>query len=56
LLRSLIAVAVVLAALAVYPGPGAIYDILAAPLTAALPEGTKMIAIGSSRRSWCRSR
>ncbi len=46
LLRSLIAVAVVLAALAVYPGPGAIYDILAAPLTAALPEGTKMIAIG----------
>ncbi|MGB8054405.1 MAG: twin-arginine translocase subunit TatC, partial [Azonexus sp.] len=46
LLRSLIAVAVVLAALAVYPGPGEIYDILAAPLTAALPEGTKMIAIG----------
>ena len=46
LLRSLIAVAVVLAVLAVYPGPGAIYDILAAPLTAALPEGTKMIAIG----------
>ncbi len=46
LLRSLIAVAVVLAALCLYPGPGAIYDFLAAPLTAALPEGTKMIAIG----------
>ena len=30
----------------IYPGPGAIYDFLAAPLTAALPEGTKMIAIG----------
>ena len=46
LLRSLIAVAVVLAGLCIYPGPGAIYDILAAPLTAALPEGTKMVAIG----------
>ena len=46
LLRSLIAVAVVLAGLCLYPGPGAIYDILAAPLTAALPEGTKMVAIG----------
>lgn len=46
LLRSLIAVAVILAGLCIYPGPGAIYDILAAPLTAALPEGTKMVAIG----------
>ena len=46
LLRSLIAVAVVLATLCLYPGPGAIYDFLAAPLTSALPEGTKMIAIG----------
>ncbi|MDD2884585.1 MAG: twin-arginine translocase subunit TatC [Dechloromonas sp.] len=45
-LRSLIAVAVVLGALALYPGPGAIYDLLAAPLTSALPEGTKMVAIG----------
>jgi sec-independent protein translocase protein TatC len=46
LLHSLIAIAVMLAALCIYPGPGAIYDILAAPLTAALPEGTKMVAIG----------
>lgn len=46
LLRSLIAIAVVMGALALYPGPGAIYDILAAPLTSALPEGTKMVAIG----------
>jgi sec-independent protein translocase protein TatC len=45
-LRSLIAVAVVMGALALYPGPGAIYDLLAAPLTSALPEGTKMVAIG----------
>ena len=46
LLRSLIAVAVMLGVLCLYPGPGEIYDILAAPLTAALPEGTKMVAIG----------
>jgi sec-independent protein translocase protein TatC len=46
LLRSLIAVAVVLGILCIYPGPGEIYDILAAPLTSALPEGTKMVAIG----------
>src|SRR5574343_298215 len=46
LLRSLIAIAVVLGVLCVYPGPGEIYDILAAPLTKALPEGTKMVAIG----------
>jgi sec-independent protein translocase protein TatC len=46
LIRSLIAVAVFLGALCLYPGPGEIYDFLAAPLTAALPEGTKMVAIG----------
>jgi len=46
LLHSLIAVAVVLGVLCIYPGPGEIYDILAAPLTQALPEGTKMVAIG----------
>lgn len=46
LLRCLIAIGLVLGGLCLYPGPGAIYDILAAPLTAALPEGTKMVAIG----------
>jgi sec-independent protein translocase protein TatC len=46
LLHSLIAIAIVMGALCIYPGPGEIYDILAAPLTAALPEGTKMVAIG----------
>ncbi len=46
LLRSLIAIAVMMGILALYPGPGAIYDLLAAPLTSALPEGTKMVAIG----------
>ena len=46
LLRSLIAIGVVFGILCFYPGPGEIYDILAAPLTKALPEGTKMVAIG----------
>ncbi|MCL4800770.1 MAG: twin-arginine translocase subunit TatC [Burkholderiales bacterium] len=46
LLRSLIAIAVVFFALFAYPGPGAIYDLLAAPMVAQLPEGTKMIATG----------
>ncbi|MDR2838524.1 MAG: twin-arginine translocase subunit TatC, partial [Azonexus sp.] len=46
LMRSLIAIGVVLVALCLYPGPGRIYDFLAAPLTAALPEGSKMLAIG----------
>ena len=44
LLRSLIAVGIVFGVLCIYPGPGAIYDLLALPLTKELPEGTKMIA------------
>ena len=43
LLRSLIAVAVAFGVLALYPGPAAIYDFLAAPLTAALPASTPEI-------------
>ncbi len=46
LLRALIAVGIVFLGLCLWPGPGAIYDILALPLTKALPEGTKMVAIG----------
>lgn len=46
LLRSLIAIGVFMGMLCFYPGPGEIYDLLAAPLTSALPEGTKMVAIG----------
>jgi sec-independent protein translocase protein TatC len=44
LIKALIAVGVVAAALALYPGPGALYDILAAPLTRSLPQGATMIA------------
>jgi sec-independent protein translocase protein TatC len=46
LLRSLIAILIVFGILCFYPGPGQIYDFFAAPLTSALPEGTKMVAIG----------
>ena len=44
LIKALLAVGVVFAVLAVYPGPAGLYDLLAAPLVANLPEGTKMIA------------
>ncbi len=44
LLRAVIAIAVCFGALCLYPGPGHLYDLLAAPLVANLPEGTKMIA------------
>jgi sec-independent protein translocase protein TatC len=44
LVKALIAIAVVSAALFLYPGPGALYDILAAPLVAHLPKGATLIA------------
>jgi sec-independent protein translocase protein TatC len=46
LVRALSAVAIVFVALFLWPGGGAIYDLLAAPLMNALPEGTRMIATG----------
>ncbi|WP_457351473.1 twin-arginine translocase subunit TatC [Roseateles sp. P5_D6] len=44
LLRAVIAIAVCFGVLCLYPGPSQLYDWLAAPLVANLPEGTKMIA------------
>lgn len=44
LIKAVVAIAVVAAVLAVYPGPGALYDLLAAPLVASLPQGATMIA------------
>lgn len=44
LIKSVIAIAVVSAVLFVYPGPAALYDILAAPLIAHLPKGATLIA------------
>ena len=46
LMHALFAVALAFVVLFLYPGSGAIYDFLAAPLMHALPEGTKMIATG----------
>ncbi|HYE40125.1 MAG TPA: twin-arginine translocase subunit TatC [Ramlibacter sp.] len=44
LIKATIAVAVVAGVLAVWPGPGALYDLLAAPLVAHLPKGATLIA------------
>jgi sec-independent protein translocase protein TatC len=46
LLRAIGAVLVLFVVLFLYPGAGPIYDFLAHPLMAALPEGSKMIATG----------
>ncbi|MGH8704740.1 MAG: twin-arginine translocase subunit TatC [Burkholderiales bacterium] len=46
LMRALLAVLAVFVVLFLWPGGAAIYDMLAAPLTQALPEGTRMIATG----------
>src|SRR6476646_10867097 len=44
LIKAIIAIAVVAAVLAVYPGPAHLYDLLAAPLIASLPKGATLIA------------
>jgi sec-independent protein translocase protein TatC len=44
LVRAAIAVAVCFGVLALYPGPSALYDLLAAPLVAQLPAGSTLIA------------
>jgi len=44
LIKIVIAIAVVAIGLALYPGPGALYDIMAAPLVAHLPKGATLIA------------
>jgi sec-independent protein translocase protein TatC len=44
LIRALVAVIVVFGVLCFWPGPGGLYDLLAAPMTANLPPGTKLIA------------
>ncbi|NYT83344.1 twin-arginine translocase subunit TatC [Alcaligenaceae bacterium] len=46
LLRAVGAVLAVFVVLFIYPGPSAIYDVLAQPMLASLPEGTRMIATG----------
>lgn len=44
LIKTVIAMAIAAAVLAIYPGPAALYDLLAAPLVAHLPKGATLIA------------
>ncbi len=44
LIRAILAIGIAAAALALYPGPSALYDVLAAPLVATLPQGATLIA------------
>jgi sec-independent protein translocase protein TatC len=44
MIRALIAVGIAFGALALWPGPSGLYDLLAQPLVAHLPDGTKLIA------------
>lgn len=46
LVRAVIAILAVFIVLFIYPGPSAIYDVLAQPMLAALPQDTRMIATG----------
>ncbi len=44
LVKSIMAIGVCVLVLALYPGPAALYDLLAAPLVASLPKGATLIA------------
>ncbi|HSO45979.1 MAG TPA: twin-arginine translocase subunit TatC, partial [Rhodoferax sp.] len=44
LVKATLAVAVVAIVLGIFPGPGALYDLMAAPLVAHLPKGATLIA------------
>lgn len=46
LLKAVVCVLAVFMVLFIYPGPSVIYDFLAQPMLASLPEGTRMIATG----------
>ena len=46
LLKAVVAMLAVFVVLFLYPGPSAIYDLLAQPMLASLPAGTRMIATG----------
>ena len=46
LVKAMVAVGVVAAVLFFFPGPGALYDLLAAPLVAHLPKGATLILAG----------
>ncbi len=45
MIKAIIAIGIAAVALAIYPGPSTLYDILAEPLIATLPKGATLIAI-----------
>src|SRR3546814_9839751 len=45
-MKAVVAVLAIFVVLFIYPGPSAIYDVLAQPMLASLPAGTRMIATG----------
>ena len=45
MIKAVIAIGIAAAVLAFYPGASALYDLMAAPLVATLPQGSKLIAI-----------
>lgn len=47
LIRAVIAIGLGFGLLCIWPGPGGLYDLLADPMTRALPAGTKLIAVGT---------
>ncbi|WP_326535470.1 twin-arginine translocase subunit TatC [Pseudorhodoferax sp.] len=47
LVRALLAVGLCFGLLCLWPGPAGLYDLLAAPMSRALPEGAKLIATGT---------
>lgn len=47
LIRAVIAIGIGFGLLCIWPGPGGLYDLLAAPMQNALPGGTKLIAVGT---------
>lgn len=44
MIKAVIAIGIAAAVLALFPGPGALYDLMAAPLVASLPKGATLIA------------
>jgi len=44
MIKAVVAIGVAAAILALFPGPGALYDLMAAPLIASLPKGATLIA------------
>ena len=45
MIKAVVAIGIAAAVLAFYPGASALYDLMAAPLVATLPQGSKLIAI-----------